>query len=407
MISKKILTLLIVTAIIILPFNQVLAEQSTEDKEKRMGLNEAIEYAMNNNSSIAICDLSIENAKNASSQANSALRKVRNIPSFANPGTLDIGLVDDEYYIKLTDFNVIMAQKRKLSTIETVKYAVKQAYYGVLEAQKSMEVQKRNMEKTDKLLSDTNTRYKVQTAAKVEVLAVEVQLAQAKVQYDAVTHAYEIAVMNFNKVLGLTIKTKISLSEQNESITPDLSKYTLEQNIQKAFENRLELYKAQESLNLQKIYLDILVGYYPPITYKYQKENIIYEDRKKDLEDTEQSIELDVNTSYLILLNAENAVKAYEKGVEAAKEGLRLTELKFNNGLGTLYDCLKAQTDLSDMESKIVKAQHDLNLAIVKYDACTGIGISASVTMGQPYSSIIEMMTKYTDEAIENKLNQQ
>lgn len=93
------------------------------------------------------------------------------------------------------------------------------------------------------------------------------------------------------------------------------------------------------------------------------------------MKSAEQDVELDVRSKYLDMKSASSALPVLQMNVEKAQESLRLAQLRFENGLGTIVDVLNAQNTLLQNQLDLVKTQHGLNLAKINYEVATGIGI--------------------------------
>lgn len=76
-----------------------------------------------------------------------------------------------------------------------------------------------------------------------------------------------------------------------------------------------------------------------------------------------EEIALDVTRAFLMVQTSRNYVNVAEKGVDDAKEHVRISELRFNNGLGLYSDTLRARTALADAEQQLVSARKNFDVA--------------------------------------------
>lgn len=67
--------------------------------------------------------------------------------------------------------------------------------------------------------------------------------------------------------------------------------------------------------------------------------------------------------TYLSINTAKEFVNVAKKSVNDAKEHLRISQIRYNNGLGLYSDILRAQTALTEAEQNVVSTQKNLNIA--------------------------------------------
>ncbi|MEO5358816.1 MAG: TolC family protein [Nitrospirota bacterium] len=77
----------------------------------------------------------------------------------------------------------------------------------------------------------------------------------------------------------------------------------------------------------------------------------------------EETTVLDVFKAYTAIKTAKAYKSAAEKGLEDAKEHLRIARVRLDSGTGLYSDVLQAQTALSEVKMRIVTAEKNVNLA--------------------------------------------
>ncbi|MCL6629291.1 MAG: TolC family protein, partial [Armatimonadetes bacterium] len=81
---------------------------------------------------------------------------------------------------------------------------------------------------------------------------------------------------------------------------------------------------------------------------------------------------LDARQSYLSLKESEERIRAAEKGLEQAREGMRLAQVRYRGGVSTQIEVLDAQTALTQAETNYVNALYDYQIALAKLERAVG-----------------------------------
>jgi len=83
-------------------------------------------------------------------------------------------------------------------------------------------------------------------------------------------------------------------------------------------------------------------------------------------------VELEVKSTYGDLKESFERLGSQEQTVEMAKEGLRISELRYKNGVGTHLEVIDARTALVQAEINLVNARHDLIISLAAFDKAIG-----------------------------------
>ncbi len=84
-------------------------------------------------------------------------------------------------------------------------------------------------------------------------------------------------------------------------------------------------------------------------------------------------VKLDVKSAHGDLSEAIERYSSQEETVLMAKEGLRISELRFKNGVGTQLEVMDARTALTQAETNFVNAKHDVIVSLAKFEKSIGI----------------------------------
>jgi outer membrane protein TolC len=127
-----------------------------------------------------------------------------------------------------------------------------------------------------------------------------------------------------------------------------------------------------------------------------------YAAKKEEYFRKQEEIILQVSHNYFMAQMAEEYINVAEKGVEDAKEHLRIAKVNFNNGLGLYADTLRASTAVTEAEQKLVSARK--NYKIAQRSLGMLLGLEESVSTTQDNISIpLHGLEYYTSHARERR----
>ena len=93
---------------------------------------------------------------------------------------------------------------------------------------------------------------------------------------------------------------------------------------------------------------------------------------KANVRDTELTIWQQVEQAYVNLISAEEQIGAAQKAVESAQENFRLSQGRFDAGVGTIIELTDAQLALTQAQSTQAQALTDYRLAIAQLERNLG-----------------------------------
>ena len=279
-------------------------------------------------------------------------------------------------------------------------FKVKEAYYNILKMEKICAVSKEAVEQIKAHLKVVENFYKAGMSPKVDLLKAQVQLANIKQNLVEAENGLELARASFNNLLNRSLSAPIELVDV---LSYQKNEFNLKDSIEKAVKLRPELKMqkialkmAEEGLGIAKSdYLpaislitnyDQTKGSEPPID-KWQKawnaviafeldiwnwgrtkEKVkqaksVINQNQDALSLLKKAIELEIRNTFLNLQAAEKKILVVEKAVEQSREGFRMTDLRFKEGMATNTDVLDATTLQSQAETNYYQALYDCYLA--------------------------------------------
>jgi TolC family type I secretion outer membrane protein len=307
---------------------------------------------------------------------------------------------------KIQKNNVYSSKQDEQSTINEVIYKLKQAYYGVLNAEESRNVYAQSVEQYQEQLKRAKAFYEVGTRPKIDVTTAEVNLNNAKLNLIKGENSLKTAYYNLTNVMGIY--------DQNPSFTlvnnGDIPEYniTIDEALKEAQNNRPDLLSLQLKLENAKQNVSLAkTGYAPSLTangsygwsgqdfplydrwsvgaginvpifsglstYNQVKESknsmqIAYE----NLTAKQQSILLDVKTCYFNLEEAKTRIPVAELSKQQAQENYDLAVGRYKVGVGNYIEVKDAETTLSNAKLSYINAVFDYNLAIANLERAIG-----------------------------------
>lgn len=314
---------------------------------------------------------------------------------------------------QITRYAESIAKREHDMTVENVIYNVDAAYWQVISLKAKATIAQSYVNMLDTLSRNINAMLKEGIVTKADVLAVEVKLNEANVDFVKVMNGLSLAHMQLALLCGLPVNTILPLEDENCDID-----YTLltpkEYNMNEVFHHRndvnaLELAvkvyehkaKAEQAAMLPQV---AIVGAYSitnpnsfngfknefagmfsvgamvkiPLwhwggnynRYKAAKSETVI--RRFELEDAKEKITLQVNQAAYKMQEAVKIYKATQSNLKKAEENLRTAQIGFKEGVIVSDDVLAAQTAWLKAHSNAIDAQIDIRLSNVYLEKVIG-----------------------------------
>lgn len=280
-------------------------------------------------------------------------------------------------------------------TANNIVLAVKQAYYGVLQASALLKVNEDTVKDREVTLRQTQGFYDVGTKPKSDLTQAQANLYLAQANLIAARNAVDVAWAFLRNAMGVDEYPKQPLAEELSVAPISLS---LDEAKKTAFSARPELFqfaaqlKAQDQLiavarrnhlpdllfsssygrqrsdlgtaplfplqlNWQvQVSLNFLIFNGFQTAYQVQQALYNYDSTKEQERVERQQVALQVEQNYLNLISSRDVIGANEAAVKAAKENLALHEGRYQVGYGSIVEVTDAQTTLTTAETNLVNA---------------------------------------------------
>lgn len=287
------------------------------------------------------------------------------------------------------------------TAIDAVILGVKQAYFGYLGFRALVNVREDTVRSRELLVRQAQGFYEVGTRPRIDVVRAESNLYNAQADLITARNAVQVAWVTLKNALGLRELPERPLAE--EAIVTTIP-YTLEQARETAYVFRPELksFEAQRRAQDQNI-ANARRGHLPDILFdaNYRRSNSsgsgntfplhqswqvglslvipifdgfrttnrveenlrnYYVIRAQE-EQQRQQVALEVEQSYLRLVELTERIKANEAAARAAKENLELANGRYQVGVGSIIEVTDAQTLYTDAQTTYVRALYEYKIA--------------------------------------------
>lgn len=163
---------------------------------------------------------------------------------------------------------------------------------------------------------------------------------------------------------------------------------TLEESISRAFNYSNELKKIINEIKINEKYRDdaSFLLQYTPInrnftpgdenTFNYfYSSDFKYREAQKRLENEKKQLIIDVYKAYFDVLTKQMEVKAYKDEFNKAKVEVNQANAKYEMGMTTVLELLKAQANVKEAEANLEEKQKELDSAYSEFNSLVGLSI--------------------------------
>ncbi|RMG00361.1 MAG: TolC family protein, partial [Planctomycetota bacterium] len=288
----------------------------------------------------------------------------------------------------------------------TVKLEVAQAYVEVLSAQRRLEVVRAEVEALESHVRDVANMVRAQVAARNDLLASEVSLADARQRVIQAENLLSTAKIRLNRLLGRPWDSEVVLAELPAPTLPD----DLEACLQTAYSRRPILrqfdaqsralaYRAEAERAALRPQFDVTGGY-TYVDNPYLDPNGLWslgfkmewtpydggvrraramgycreaEALRRTREYVRREIEIEVRSRWLAVKEALARFSVAQQALDRAQENLRIAVHRFSVGAGTNTEVLDAVRLLTETNHNYYAAVYDAALRRLRLDRAMGI----------------------------------
>jgi len=303
--------------------------------------------------------------------------------------------------------NLAGTQSQLAATRSTVVRDVTDAYFQLIQSQRSAAVADQAVSVAGQNLTTSQQLFKAGTAARADVLRQEVTRANARVQAIQAHNAAALANAQLANLLNINLGSVISPTEALETPTPayDLS------NLLDRAQNRPELAAAQDAVAIADLAVKIARAATLPainvsveeasskpnfvnvpqpqlsetlaVTWKLFDGNLTHgkivqaraqvDKAKINLKQLSNSVDLEVRRAYLNYSAAQAQVDAARTAQTSAEESLRVSQIRYRAGVGTSLELSDALLASTQAQNQYINALAALRVALVDLQRAAGL----------------------------------
>jgi outer membrane protein TolC len=293
--------------------------------------------------------------------------------------------------------NVRETEENYRSAVQNLTYQVTSAYFQCLQAEDNVASQEADLKQIEEQLRVTQAMYNAGTAAKIDVLRVQVALAQIKQNLLDAENQRDLAYSSLNNLIGYPMNTKLVLAKDQDvpnitgsiddltakavSFRPDLRSVRF---AAEAAKKLIWVAKTQRlpdfSVTAYKEWVDntffpdnqdwgavvqMTIPIYDGgvIRSQIQQAMIAYRTQKDYERQVFDQVKLDVKQAILNLSSAKQRIDTIKQSVSEAEESLRLARVRYQAGVNTISEVLDAEAQLSTSQTQYAQAKFDYQVA--------------------------------------------
>ena len=282
--------------------------------------------------------------------------------------------------------------------------AVKESYFTLLLALRLVKVNEAALDRANLNLRSARGFFEVGTRPKSDVTRAEVDVANARVNLIRAQNAVSLARTTLNTAMGIAVNhpTRVRDILTYEEYRVDAGTVVSEALKQRPETRQARALVDQEEALVRQAFRNFFpdlvasgqYGIARPDVFsdfwsfgaslqwsifdggnrisRYKEEKLKWEATKARLRDTELTVWREVEQAYLNLAAAEEQIFAARKAVESAEENFRLSQGRFDAGVGTIIELTDAQLELTQAQSLEAQALSDFRISISRLERAVG-----------------------------------
>ena len=288
-------------------------------------------------------------------------------------------------------------------TKNSVGISVTNQYISILKYQKQLEVLKNSKKELENNYKRINRLYELNLITKTEVLDLNYSLIELDSSVVQIENALEIAKLNLKNTIGISKNDTVNLQEIND-LSIEIDSIDFDKDLREAKEKSISAKSAKVATELKKALEGTSRAELMPsvefmlrhgnitqadggVSNVFKNENVdtlstisisgtlfdwgsnydAYKQTKnntkiaqEDEKEAQDSIEVNLRTSYLELLRLSKLKESKEKALESSSENFRYQKQRYEEQLINSTDFLNAENSLRESEIGLVNAELDL-----------------------------------------------
>ncbi len=291
-----------------------------------------------------------------------------------------------------------------------VEFDAKRLFYGLLLAYETERIMKDLVEQAESHYQNVKRKYEIGTSSKFDLLQSKVHVSLAIPELVKATNAIDVIKADLKKLLYLKMQQGLSLEGKLDYEPIEIKEG---QFLKEAYLNMPEMILKALGVDIRKwaikmarssglpqieasggydyissnwnnmfnkrhnnwnigvtFTMPIFDGFYTKS--KVDQAKARYEQANLAKEDLIEQVAVDIRKSCLDMVQSQSIVDSQRDNLEEAKEALKISEISYDNGVGTNLDVLDAQVALSQVEKNLSEGIYDYIMAEAALDRTMG-----------------------------------
>lgn len=323
-------------------------------------------------------------------------------------------LFDGSYLVGLQaskTYKELSVKSTTRSRIETA-VAVSKAYYSVLVSTEQLSLIDANLASLTKSLTDADALFKNGFAEKIDVDRLSVLKNNLLTEKENVIRLLALNVNMLKFQMGMSVNSMLTLTDKIGSVNLDKTvlisdssayakriEYSLMQTQKKLNDLDVKRYKSlflpslsafgSTSANFQNDKFGDLYDTRFPTTviglrlsiplisggqkiYQLRNAKLTSLKTQNQLYDLQNAINLEISQAQTTYLNGQRSLDNQKRNMELAKEILRVSKIKYEQGVGSSLEVTTAETSLKESQNNYINALYDMLINKVNLDKALG-----------------------------------
>lgn len=322
-----------------------------------------------------------------------------------------LGLKAAQAYRELAVKNITQS---KIQVAESVS----KAYYSVLVAEERAKLLDLNIQRLDSLTREMSAMNEKGFVEKIDVSRLEVSLNNLKTERTKVQNLVDLSYYMLKFQMGMKLDEQIQLTDRitESDVDKIASEVKADDGTGFNYDQRVDYSILKSNLNLSEMDVENNKrGYYPTVSafagygyntgrnsfgdvfgspwfnnaniglsinipvfdgftkkYKIQQAKFTVDKVKQGLSLVEQSIDLQIRSANITIINGLETLKTQKRNLDLAQEVVRVSKIKYQSGTGSNIEVINAESALKESQTNYFASLYDLLLAKVDLDKAKG-----------------------------------
>jgi hypothetical protein len=285
------------------------------------------------------------------------------------------------------NINYQSAQKAYEFTQDSLTYAVKRAYNAVLQAQEAKTLADLQVKNAAIQQQINQVKYQNGLLSNFDLQQSTSNYNSLKASQEAAQKALDSAYQQLDQLIGLSPDARPQLLDVPQMKV--LDQVDLDSKVSQAVSESPLLWQINQKIDLAKLGLK-LYTFNDPTADPYHAKEIDVDLATYNAADQQKQLSNSVRSLYYSIKQLEDQYNSLQASLASAEEGLKKTQVLYDNGMAVQADLINAQLSVETVKQKMfdLVAQHDSYLmAFDKPWVYSGGGQSSSSASGSSSSS--------------------